>query len=78
MDEPEEREYEELFDVISGEEFDFDKWYEHEDTVLRPQLEAAGFYGIYFTMGEADSFGPLSRKVTCIDNTGMPRKFIYG
>lgn len=36
---------------------------DEEETIIKPQLEAKGYTGITFSMGESDSFGPLSRKV---------------
>jgi len=73
-----ETEYEDLEEVISFEGFDFAKWYEHEDTILRPRMEALSFYAIRFKHGEYDSFGPLTRVCTAIDSKGNLRHFVYG
>ena len=73
-----ELEYEELPDEISFEGFDFESYYTHEDTLLRPQLETLGFYGITWSMGEYDSFGPLTRVCICTDKDNKRRRFIYG
>lgn len=69
---------EEFPDDISFTGFDFGKYYEHEDTILRPQLELYGYYAITFEMGECDSFGPLTRVCVCIDSFGKKRQFVYG
>jgi len=71
------KEPEELYDIISMEGFDYNNWQIDEDSILRPQLEEAGFYAIHFQPGELDSFGWLSRVVTCIDKDGKFRRFVY-
>lgn len=71
-------EYEDLYEIISFEDFEFEKWYLHEDMILRPRLEDLGFWAIVFKPGETDSFGPLTRVVTAIDSNGSRRQFIYG
>lgn len=71
-------EYEDLFDVMSFDGFSYINWAIDEDRIIRPRLEEAGYYAITFANGEADSFGPLTRVVSCIDPSGKLRKFIYG
>lgn len=71
-------ELEDLFEVISFNGFDFNQWRTHEDTLLRPRLEALGYYAIQFQAGETDSFGPLSRVVTALDPKGIKHYFVYG
>lgn len=73
-------EYENLEDVL-----DFD--YEipkgqvthsfFEDVIVRPRLEAIGYYAINFHPSEANMFGPETRIVTCLDQNGKFRSFIY-
>lgn len=73
--------YENLYDVIPNEvweRFDFEKYYSHEDKILKPYLESQGFTAIRFVMGERDSFGPLSRIVFCTDRNGVKRQYLYG
>jgi hypothetical protein len=48
-----------------------------EDTVIRPRLEAIGFYSVNFHPSEANMFGPNTRVVTCLDHNGKFRSFIY-
>ena len=50
------------------------KW---EDETATPLLEKLGYANIQFSMGECDSFGPLTRIVTAEKN-GIPYRFIYG
>lgn len=71
-------EYEEFPESISFAEFNFERYYTLEDTVLRPQLEKEGYYSILFMPGEFDDFGPLSRICSCIDKDGVLHKFVYG
>lgn len=78
MVDQEEPEYENLEEIVSFIGFDYNQWSLHEDILLRPRLESEGFYAIHFKNGEADSFGPLSRIVTCTDADGKHRKFWYG
>lgn len=57
----------ELYEVegidLSGLSYSPRKYIEDEQNIIKPQLEALGYTGITFSMGESDSFGPLSRKV---------------
>jgi hypothetical protein len=71
-------EYEDLPDGISLKGFNWKYYRISEEDVLRPQFDAQGFRGVTFRMGEADSFGPLTRIVQCFDKDGNARKFIYG
>lgn len=43
--------------------FDFSRYYEDEQVILKPALELKGYTNIRFRMGERDSFGPLFRIV---------------
>jgi hypothetical protein len=70
-------ECEELYDVIELD-LEYETWEENEDIILRPRLEAQGFYAIHFEDCAVDNFGVLTRTVTCIDHAGKYRKFIYG
>lgn len=61
-----------------GDRFDFERYIEHEQSILRPELERRGFGKIRFSDGERDSFGPLSRIVTAVDQRGRTRRWCYG
>jgi len=50
------------------------KW---EDETATPLLEKLGYANIRFSMGECDSFGPLTRIVTA-EKDGIRCRFIYG
>lgn len=50
------------------------KW---EDETATPLLEKLGYANIRFSMGECDSFGPLTRIATAEKN-GIRYRFIYG
>lgn len=50
------------------------KW---EDETATPLLEKLGYANIRFSMGECDSFGPLTRIVTA-EKDGIRYRFIYG
>lgn len=52
---------------------DYWRW---EDRVARPALEALGYTQVCFSMGECDSFGPLSRIVTATKD-GVVRRMVY-
>ena len=71
-------EYLELGDFISFGEFSFINYREGEEELLRPRLEELGFSDIRFSMGECDSFGPLTRVVHARNGKGTPMQFIYG
>lgn len=70
--------YEALYKIISFEGFDYRMFIRDEMTVLKPRLEEKGFTDIRFSMGEKDTFGPLTRICVCRDAEGKPRRFIYG
>jgi hypothetical protein len=71
-----------LFSVIGNEAAhaanycsrEYRKW---EDQTARPLLEQRGYSNVSFSMGEHDSFGPLSRIVTATRD-GVKHRFIYG
>jgi hypothetical protein len=71
-------EYTDLIDVISFAGFDYNKYREGEDTILTPRLERLGYTRIKWSMGEFDSFGPLSRVCQAHDKNGIVRWFVYG
>lgn len=75
---PPEDNYEDLPEAVSFKDFSFEHYYRCEDTVLRPQLEALGYYAIMFMPGEYDDFGPLTRICSCVDRDGVLHKFVYG
>jgi len=71
-----------LLDVIgaaaAGEpDFCSQSYWKWEDETATPLLEKLGYANIRFSMGECDSFGPLTRIVTA-DKDGIPYRFIYG
>lgn len=71
-----------LFEVIgagAADEPDFcsRSYWKWEDETATPLLEKLGYANIQFSMGECDSFGPLTRIVTAEKN-GIPYRFIYG
>lgn len=70
---------EDLANVVSFEGFSFSvlEYRNGEQTILKPQLEKLGYTDVHFFMGERDSFGPLSRVVTCVKD-GQPVSFYYG
>lgn len=70
--------YEDLYEVISFAGFDWNKYRQGEEDILKVRLERKGFTGIVFKMGEQDSFGPLTRICLCFDSEGKRRRFIYG
>lgn len=78
--EKEEAEARDLMEFLgdAAETFDFAKWQDHEDSILRPALEARGFKDVGFYMTEEDSFGPLGRGVRAIDPAGNHVRFFYG
>lgn len=49
-----------------------------ERDVAKPHIEAAGYRHVTFHMGEADSFGPLSRIVRAIGPDGEKKEWMYG
>jgi hypothetical protein len=70
-------EYGDLYDVISFEDFNFEEWLNGERNILMPRLKEAGYSDIEFSMGERDSFGPLSR-VCKARKDGTTHWFVYG
>jgi len=75
-----EAEARDLLDFIGDDAraFDFGKYREGEDQILRPALERRGFSNVRFYMGEEDSFGPLSRMCAAKDPNGAEVRFYYG
>jgi hypothetical protein len=65
-------------DLIPMHDFDYRKWQEHEQTILKPRLEEKGYTGVGFKMGESDSFGPLMRIVHMTDEKGRRGSAWYG
>jgi hypothetical protein len=53
---------------------DYWKW---EDTIATPALINLGYENIKWSMGDCDSFGPLSRIITCWKN-GIRYQYWYG
>lgn len=49
-----------------------------EQQVAKPVLEALGYTDIVFVQGESDSFGPLSRGVLMTDPNGRKVETYYG
>lgn len=72
----------ELLEVIGEDAADepdfcsrsYQKW---EDDTATPLIEKLGYSNIRFSMGECDSFGPLTRVVSA-EKDGIPYRFIYG
>lgn len=61
------------------DKFSFDRYHEGEQGIIKPALEKMGFKNIRFSMGEQDSFGPLSRIVVAFNTkTQKLQQFIYG
>jgi hypothetical protein len=69
----------ELYTLIPDamEKFSFGNYYNDEEKVIKPALEKLGYSNIRFSMGEYDSFGPLSRVITAIKN-GQTVTLVYG
>jgi hypothetical protein len=70
-------EYESFPDSIFFGDFDFERYPIHEDSVLRPQLEREGFYGITFVRDIDGDIGSNKRVCICIDKDHILRKFVY-
>lgn len=68
----------ELYDHIDMTGFDYGKYREHEQSILKPRLEEKGFTDIKFIPGETDSFGPLSRGVRMTNKDGNRGTAWYG
>jgi len=58
--------------------FDYGKYRDHEQSILKPRLEEKGFKDINFVAGESDSFGPLIRLVKMTNKTGQRGTAWYG
>lgn len=71
-------EYAEIMEEISFIGFSFSDYMRGEQDILKPQLEALGYTDVRFHMGERDSFGPLSRVITCKNSAGEPCRLVYG
>ena len=73
-------EYEELSNVISidGLSWEPNRYLDEELNVLQPRLVALGYTEIRWSMGDHDSFGPLTRICTCRNAAGEVKAFIYG
>ena len=72
--------YEDFYEIedVSFLCFDWSKYWIGETDVLEPQLVALGYSDFTWKMGEADSFGPLTRICICRDSSGELHRFIYG
>ena len=69
-----------FLDEVLDFDYDIPKSPSHsffEDVIVRPRLEALGFYAINFHPSEANMFGPDTRIVTCLDQDNNFRSFIY-
>lgn len=77
---PDVPEYEELSNVISldGIRFMPHTYLDEELNVLQPRLMALGYTEIVWSMGDRDSWGPITRICTARDAVGEIRSFIYG
>ena len=71
-------EYESMPEEVKFDNFDFREYWKGETTILTPQLESLGYTNIRFSMGEYDSFGPLSRICHCRDSNNKQHHFVYG
>lgn len=71
------KQYINLLDLISFVGFGWSNktFKDDEKRLLEPQLTALGYYDFYWSTGEVDSFGPLSRIVDMRDNKG---KLVHG
>lgn len=58
--------------------FNWDRWREGEEKILKPALESRGYRQISFYMLEEDSFGPLIRGARAQDKNGKRVRFFYG
>lgn len=71
--------YQDLYDVISLEGFDYDEYWKGEEEIITPRLQEKGYENISFHDGERDSFGPLTRIVKAtVGFSGPEVEFIYG
>lgn len=53
-------------------------YFDWEQNIAKPAMQAKGFTDISFYTAEGDSFGPLIRGVRCKDSKGNEFKFYYG
>jgi len=71
-----------LADIISFARFRFNvstsAIKRQEKEILEPQLVGLGYTDIEWSMGEEDSFGPLSRLCKAVDHNGDEVTFVYG
>lgn len=65
-------------EILDFKDFSFADWYNGEKNILTPQLQKLGYSNIRWSMGEQDSFGPLSRVVTMTDSSGQVFTGWYG
>jgi len=72
------RDYKDLYEYISFEGFHFADYYDGEREILQPRLEALGYTDIKWSMGERDSFGPLTRVCRAVSVENKVTWFIYG
>ena len=68
--------WKEIPEVMRG--FNFEEYYRDEQNIIKPALENLEYSNIRFSTGERDSFGPLSRIITCNDREGNTVRFWYG
>lgn len=73
-----EPECQELPDGVMTAEFDFNRYWKHELTILIPNLQKLGYTNIHCKNGEVDSFGPMSRLICATDSAGSSCCFCYG
>lgn len=62
---------------VDGLQFSYKDFNRDEQRILKPALEAKGFTLITFSMGDQDSFGPLTRVVRAVKD-GRGYIFMYG
>ena len=67
-----------VFEIVDSEGFSFAEYFDGEQDIIKPRLEALGFTNVRFYNIEADSFGPLIRGVEAKDENGNPVSFYYG
>jgi len=70
--------YEPLEGLISFDGFDWHMWLRDEQEVLTPRLKELGYTDIFFSMGDYDEFGPLTRICRAIGPSGLLHWFVYG
>ena len=62
-----------VFETIEYGNFSYANYWDGEQNIIKPALEAKGFTNVKFFSLEADSFGPLIRGI----NTDQ-KEFFYG